>query len=196
MKRVAALLAPVLLITGLAIFQASPASAAYTTNAATLCVQLNHGGNSANGTVAACGWIRQIRDSNTGQVRGTVGVLSAEDQGGGVDAIQINSDHEGVYGGPAFSGQVNDNEVHSDTSGCTFCGPTMKSDTSDLWANTVGVFDSIGGGVWARGTVSVRWGDGQLGTYDIQSNISYTYRCAGSSTSLYDCGSSSFSINP
>jgi len=195
MKRIVALLAPVLIITGLAIFQASPASAAYTTNAATKCVQANHGGNASLGTVALCGWIKQIRDSTSGQVRGTVGVISAQDQGGNVEAVQVNMAAD-VFSGGAFSGQDDRTPVHADTSGCTFCGATSVSSTCNCWANTVGVFDGDGGSIQAAGNVSIRWHDGQLTTLNVFSNLSVTYRCAGLPSPLIDCGSSNFSINP
>jgi hypothetical protein len=172
------------------------ASAAYTTNAATQCVQANHGGNAANGTAAVCGWIKQIRDSNTGQVRGTVAVISVQDQGGNVDAVQVNRAANGIVGGPAFSGQVNETDVHVDTSGCTYCGATSVSDTCNCWANTVGVFDGDGGMIHAVGSVSIRWHDGQLSTVSAGSFNSATYRCAGLPSPLIDCGSSNFSINP
>jgi hypothetical protein len=196
MRRIAALLAPVLILTGLAIFQASPASAAYTTNAATLCVQANHGGDPALGTAAVCGWIKQIRDSNTGQVRGTVAVISVQDQGGNVDAVQVNRSANGVVNGPAFSGQVDEADVHVDTSGCTFCGATSVSSTCNCWANSVGVFDGDGGQIHAVGSVSIRWHDGQLSTVSAGSFDTGTYRCAGLPSPLIDCGSSTFSINP
>lgn len=195
MKRLLASLGVFGVISGLAVFFANPASAAYTTNAAVKCVQANHGGNSANGTVALCGWIKQIRDSNTGQVRGTVAVISAEDQGGNVDAVQVNSAKD-VFSGGSFSGQNDTTPVHVDTSRCTFCGATSVSSTCNCWANTVGVFDGDGGSIQGVGSVSIRWHDGQLTTLNVFSNLSATYRCAGLPSPLIDCGSSTFSISP
>jgi hypothetical protein len=171
------------------------AQAAYTTTAAVKCVQANHGGNAANGTVALCGWIKQIRDSNTNQVRGTVAVISAQDQGGNVQAVQVNMAAD-MYSGGAFSGQNNRTPVHADVSGCVNCGATSVSATSNGWANTVGVFDGDGGSISAAGNVSIRWADGQLSTLNVFSNLSVTYRCAGLPSPLIDCGSSNFSINP
>lgn len=195
-RRIVALIGAAAIASGLAIVASEgTASAAYTTNAATRCVQANHGGNAALGTVAVCGWIKQIRDSNTGQVRGTVGVISAQDQGGNVQAVQVNFVGD-VYSGGTFSGQDNRTPVHADTSGCVNCGATSTSDESNLWANTVGVFDNDGGSIQAAGSVSIRWADGQLSTVSAFSNLSKTYRCAGLPSPLIDCGSSSFSINP
>jgi hypothetical protein len=195
-RRLFTLIGTSVLALAAALIGASPASAAHTTTAGVFCTQANHGGNPLLGSVELCGWIRQIRDDTTNQVRGTVGYFQATDQGGNVQAIQINRVAEGVSGGPAFSGQVNETPTHADVSGCVNCSVTMKSATSGLWANTVGVYDNIGGGVVAPANVSIRWADGQLGTYNVGSNISFTYRCAGDPDSLQDCGSSSFSISP
>lgn len=180
---------------GLGVVTQGVASAAYTTTAATKCIQANHGGNAANGTVALCGWIRQIRDSNTNQVRGTVAVISGTDQGGNVQAIQVNFSGD-VYSGGTFSGQNDRTPVHRDVSGCVNCGVSSTSATSGGWANTVGVFDGDGGSIQAAGTVSIRWADGQLSTLSVFSNSSVTYRCSGLPSPLIDCGSSNFSIAP
>lgn len=193
--RIVGVLATIAATVGLLVIGQGVASAAYTTTAATKCVQANHGGNPALGSVELCGWIKQIRDSNTGQVRGTVAVGRALDQGGGVDAVQMNASMD-VYSGGIFSGQNNRSPVHADTSGCTNCGATQVSDESNLWANTVGVFDGDGGSIQGAFNVSIRWGDGQLTTMNFWSNLSVTYRCAGLPSPLVDCGSSSFSINP
>jgi hypothetical protein len=184
---------------GLATLNAGDAHADTLTTTAYLSITANHGGNAALGSVRMEAWIIQLRSVFDNKVYGTVGRVRITDLGGNVQAIQINRNALGVLTGPAIFGQINDLDVHKDTSGCSIgTNPNcyIQNDTNDQtgdnwWGATNGSYGDppIGNALVVADSVSVRWADGQLGTYNVGSQAAYTYHCGAEGNGLGNCGS-------